>query len=94
MATTMTTPYDGFAEVHEIFGGDNRFERIRGSFSDFKPRCVDVTPGTSSNGNGASAGLNGSNAAERHLPIASSVPGPRAATAFLVGESVSVVAFV
>lgn len=88
----MATPYDAFAEVHEIFGGDNRFERIRGRFTDFRPKCVDVTPGTSSNGNGAFVELNGSASAE--LPIASSVPGPRAATAFLMGESVSVVAYV
>lgn len=90
----MATPYGAFAGVDETFGVGKQFE-AREAFANIRPqlRGVDVAP-DSSNGNGAVAELGaGVPVAHEASPIAIATE-PRAATAFLVGDSVSVVSYV
>ncbi|HEX5456062.1 MAG TPA: hypothetical protein VFW77_01715 [Candidatus Saccharimonadales bacterium] len=88
----MATPYGAFAEVDETFGVGRQFE-ARGGFAMVRPllRGINVAP-DSSNGSHAPAELNGSAHTAHEGGLAA--PEPRAASAFLVGDSVSVVSYV
>jgi hypothetical protein len=88
----MATPYGAFAGVDETFGVGRQFEAREG-FAGIRPLLRNIDVVSDSNGNGASVELVTGVPVAHEAPLATVSAEPRAATAYLVGDSVSVVAY-